>query len=190
MGKPATISSLAPAPETASRLLVGYVGRSHGVVGEVKMVFVTDNPDRLCDLEEVFVGFEAERASSFRLQSFRMQQTKRGTIGLIKLEGIDSRESADALRRQSVFVDQASLPPLAEDEYFFDDLVGLSVYSESGERIGLIKEVLELPAHELLVVQREDGRESLFPAVSAFLKEVDVANDRLVIRLIEGLLDL
>jgi len=176
-------------PDPDSRLLVGYIGKCHGIIGEVTLTLVTDDAFRLETLETVFIGDSPDRAKPVRVKSFRLHRTKRGVSALMRFEGVDSRESARALLTHQVFARLADLPPLADDEYFLDDLAGLSVFTEGGERIGIVKEILQMPAHEVLRVMRDGAEDALIPAVPAFIREVNVAQGRLVIELIEGLLD-
>ena len=173
----------------ASLLLVGRVIRAHGVQGEVKVLPETDDPARLLDLATVYLGARAEDARPQAVVSARLQPTRRGPLAILRLEGVDAREAADRLRSLQVYAREADLPPLAEDELFLHDLIGLQVETEEGEAVGVVKDVLEMPGQDLYVVAREGRPEVMIPAVPAFVAEVDLEAERLVIRPIEGLLD-
>jgi 16S rRNA processing protein RimM len=177
----------APGPDTL--LLVGTVLRAHGVRGELKVLPETDDLDRFEAFERVYLGAGPEAVQERRVQSARMQQTKRGQIVILALEGVATREDAEALRALGVYVPEADVPPLADDEVFVHDLVGLAVETDAGETVGTVQQVLELPAQNVLVVARPDGPDVLVPAVPAFVVSIDVAGGTLVIRPIEGLLD-
>ena len=171
-------------------LLMGRVGKVHGVRGEVKVIPETDDPDRFAALKTVFLGRTPEDAAPHSVASVRFQQGKRGAIVVLKLDSINTREEAAALQRKAVFAVEEDLPPLDDDEFFLHDLIGLAVVTEEGEAIGAVKEVLELPAHLVYVVARPDKPDAMIPAVPAFIAEVDVHDaQRLVVRPIEGLLD-
>ena len=171
-------------------LLVGRIGKTHGVRGEVKVIPETDDPERFASLDVVFLGRTPEDAAPHPVTSVRFQQSKRGLTVVLGLEGIETVEQAAALRQQAVFAFEEDLPPLDDDEFFLHDLIGLDVVTEEGERIGAVKDVLELPAHLVYVVTRPDKPDALIPAVPAFIADVDVHGaQRLVVRPIEGLFD-
>lgn len=172
-----------------SLLLVGRVWRPHGVKGELKVYPETDDPERFADLGAVYTGTTPNTAGKMGVESVRFQSTKKGTIVVLKLAGIDSREDADALRKASVYAAEDDLPSLADDEFFLHDLVGLAVESEDGVDIGTVDEVLDLPAQDILVVRRSDGSSAMVPVVAEFIVDIDLVSERIVIRPIEGLLD-
>lgn len=175
--------------ETDSLLMVGRVWRAHGVRGEAKVVPETDDPARFEDLGTVYVGSSPASARIRTVEGVRLQPTKRGTIIIMKLEGIDSREQVDALRRADVFAREADLPALADDEFFIHDLIGLHVVTDKGEPVGKVEEVMTVPAQEILVVSRVGKEPVLIPAVGEFVVELDLEEKRVVVRPIEGLLD-
>lgn len=175
--------------ETDSLLLIGRVWRAHGVRGEIKVVPETDDPARFEDLQAVYVGSSPASARVRQVENVRLQPTKRGTVIIMKLEGIDSREQVDALRRADVFAREADLPALADDEFFIHDLIGLHVVTDEGEPVGIVEEVMTVPAQEILVVSRKGKEAVLIPAVGEFVVEMDLDERRIVVRPIEGLLD-
>ena len=172
-----------------SLLLVGRVGKTHGVRGEIKVIPETDDPARLAALETVFLGQDPDNATPYTVTAVRFQQTKRGPTAVLKLDGIVTLDDAATLRRQGVFAREEDLPPLAEDEFFIHDLIGLDVVTDQGEPVGMVKDVLNLPAHTVYVVDRPGKPEALIPAVPAFIEDLDVEEGRLIVRPIEGLLD-
>lgn len=99
----------------------------------------------------------------------------------LKLSGVGSPEAARALQWKYLEA-QAEDIELAEDEYRTEDLIGLRVETEDDEVLGTVKEVLHLPAHDVLVVG-----EIMIPAVKAFVLKVDVAGGVIAVRLIEGM---
>lgn len=170
-------------------LLIGRIAKPHGLRGECKVIPETDDPDRFTLLKEVLVGPAAESARLFSVTGVRMQHSGRGVTVLLRLHGVTTKEEAAALSRSSVFVRPADLPPLQEDEFFLHDVIGLSVLTEDGETIGVVRDIWEMPASNVYVVTRPGRRDALIPAVPAFIDRVDVAGERLIVRPIEGLLD-
>ena len=170
-------------------LLMGRIGKTHGVRGAVKVIPETDDPARFADLETVFVGKKLAEVMHHTVVSVRVQPTRRGPTVVLKLEGIDTMEAAALLRQHLVFAREEDLPPLADGEFFLHDLIGLDVVTDQGELVGTLKEVLELPANNVYVVARSGRPDALIPAVPTFIDAVDFEGRRLVVRPIEGLLD-
>ncbi len=178
-----------PESQSQNLLLVGRVLRAHGVRGELKVVPEADDPARLEVLSTLYLGTDADRAQPHEVEAVRPQHTKRGTLALVKLRGIDTREAAEALRRRLVFAPEADLPPLETGEAFIHDLVGLDVVTTDGAPVGTVEDVWSGPAHAVYVVARDAKEPAMIPAVEEFVAEVDLEANRLVIRPIEGLLD-
>jgi 16S rRNA processing protein RimM len=169
-------------------LLIGRVGKTHGVRGEVKVRPETDDPERFSALDAVFIGASPEGARPYAVEAARYQQGKRGVTVVLKLAGIDTVDEAAVLRRQEVYAREADLPPLAEDEFFLHDLVGMRVVTSEGVAVGTVRDVLELPAHPVCVVARPGREDALIPAVPAFITALNIDDGTLVVEPIEGLL--
>lgn len=176
-------------PAPGDLVLVGRVGRPHGVRGELKVVPITDDPDRLLGIEQLFIGADAEQAGPFEVQGSRMQRGKRGPVVLVHLKDRATREDAALLQGLLVYVCEDDLP-LDEDEFFLHDLVGLAVRrADDDAAIGTVREVLSMPAQDLLVIARPEGPDALVPLVDEFLEEIDLEAGWIRIRLIDGLLE-
>lgn len=175
--------------DSESLLLIGRIWRAHGVRGEVKIIPETDEPERFEDLTVVYMGRTATTAEPREVESVRFQPTKRGTIVITKLVGVDSRESAEALREASVFAQEEDLPPLEEGEFFLHDLVGLSVLTDEGEQVGTVDDVIAGPAQAIIVVARAGRGSVMIPAVDEFVEDINLEAGRVVIRPIEGMLE-
>lgn len=172
-----------------SLLLMGRIWRAHGLQGEVKVIPETDEPERFEDLPVVFIGRTPSTAEPLDVESVRYQSAKKGTLVILKLDTVDSKDDADALREAMVYARLDDVPPLEEDEYFLHDLIGLRAVLEDGEEIGVVDSVMELPAQDLLVISRKDRKPALVPAVSEFVVNIDLDAGQILIRPIEGLLD-
>lgn len=170
-------------------LLVGRVYRAHGLLGELKVIPETDEPQRFSGFELVYLGGDVEDAVAYPVEKVRFQETKHGITVVLKLAGIESKDAADSIRKVNVYAREDDLPPVDEDEVFLHDLVGLSVITEEGEKIGQVKEVLEMPAQLVYVVVQEGGNEVMIPDVPEFVLDVDIDGGTLTIRPIEGLIE-
>ena len=172
-----------------SLLLVGTCGPPHGVRGEIKVIPETDDPERLADLAQVFVGPSPERTRAYAVEAVRLHPTKRGVVALVRFGRIADRDAADALRGLGVYAAESDLPALDEGEVFLHDLIGLDVVTEDGEAVGTVKDVLTGIAQDLFVVQRDGQPDALIPDVDEIVTEIDLDAERITIRPPEGLLD-
>jgi 16S rRNA processing protein RimM len=159
---------------------VGRIGRPHGLHGEVTVDVRTDSPD------ERFAPGTALAAGE-RTLVVRSSRPHSGRL-LVTFEQINDRDAAAQLRGALLTVDSAALPPTGDPDEFYDhqleDLVAVRV---DGVRLGTVREVVHAPAHDLLVVDTDQG-EHLVPFVRAIVCEVDLAGGRVVIDPPEGLL--
>ncbi|HUY99277.1 MAG TPA: ribosome maturation factor RimM [Thermomicrobiaceae bacterium] len=161
-------------PEFA-RLSIGVIVAPQGVDGAVRMNVWTQFPDRIPKLAQVYLG---EDPQPRRLRSARLQ---RG-LAILSLDGVDTRDAAEGLRGTVVRIDTEQAAPLAEDEYYHFQLIGLDVVDEAGNRLGTLAEIVETGANDVYVVRAEDGTESLFPALKEVVRSVDLAAGRMVVR--------
>lgn len=111
----------------------------------------------------------------------------RGAIVLL-LQGVETREQAEALVGCEVLVDSADAMKLGPDEYFVHDLVGLDVVTDTGRELGRLAEVLEAPANDVYVVRGPRG-ELMVPAVGSVVLGVDLQARRMLIHDLPGLID-
>ena len=105
---------------------------------------------------------------------------------LVALEGINTRNQAEALRGKLFEVPEGDLPRLDEDQYFRFDIVGISVVDENGTSLGKVEEVLETGANDVYIVRDEES-ELLIPAIDSVVKEIDTGAQRMVVEMIPGL---
>ena len=101
---------------------------------------------------------------------------------LVKLEGVDHVDDGRALQFHYLEAPTDFVPELDEDEYRTVDLVGLHVFTTDEEPLGVVKDIFSTPAHDVIVVG-----EILIPAIKEFVKEIDIPNGRMVVKLIEGM---
>lgn len=104
------------------------------------------------------------------------------------LQGISSRDQAHALRDMIVAVEEHELPPLQDGEFYYYQVIGLSVLTTDGEEIGTIKQVFFSGGHDVWVVQK-GKREYMIPATAAIVRWIDIPGKCAVIEPVDGLLD-
>lgn len=109
-------------------------------------------------------------------------------FAILKFKGIDCMEEAEKYRKIPLMVPRSKAVPLGKDEYYTADLMGLIVKDEDGTDIGVLREVLETGANDVYIIDLNDGRELLLPAIRQCVLEVDVEAGFIRIHILEGLL--
>ena len=172
-------------------LVTGRVAKSHGVHGELVVDVRTDSPDERF-AEGTTVRLRHARDAARTLEDVVVGAREHSGRLLVRLEGLDDRAGADALRGWLFVVDSEDLGAAADPDEFYDhELEGLTVVHVDGTEVGVLREVLHTAAGELLAVDRADERgEVLVPFVAAMVPEVDLAARRVVVDPPEGLLEL
>lgn len=154
-------------------LLVGRVVAPFGRVGEVKLLPLTDFPERLPAYESLLLRWPDGRQERRRLEGARPHKG----IWLIKLDGVDSIDAAERLRGAEAWIDAAQVRPLPEGHYYVHDLIGLEVVTPEGERLATVSEVLHGAANDVYV-----AGPYLIPATQDAVLEIDLEGRRLVVR--------
>jgi 16S rRNA processing protein RimM len=165
-------------------LVVGRIGRPHGVRGEVSVDVRTDDPDTRF-APGVVLTADPSRDELTVVKS----RWHHGRL-LVQFEQSNDRVGAEALRGQLLVVDSSTAGPTEPGEYWDHELVGLAVLRPDGTRVGEVQEVIHVPGSELLAVRRDDGGEALIPFVEAMVPTVDIAAGHVVIDPPEGLLEI
>jgi 16S rRNA processing protein RimM len=171
-------------------VVVGRIGRPHGVRGQVTVEVRTDDPDLRFAPGTTLITEPAQRGP-LTVEAMRWHSgTLLLTLTLPDGQVVVDREGADALRNTMLLVPVEALPELEDPDSFYDhQLVGLAAVLPDGTTIGEVTGVRH-EGTELLVVRRAEGPELLVPFVSAIVPSVDLAAGRLVVDPPEGLLDL
>jgi 16S rRNA processing protein RimM len=161
---------------------IGRVRSAHGIVGEVSVEPLTDMPERFSGLARVLL-MHGGRMEEVGVVSAR----RKGSAVLLKLEGTDDRTAAAALVGAELGVRRCDVWPLPEGDHYVFDVVGSSVIGKGGRQVGIVEDVLRMPANDVLVLKTDKG-EALVPATKNVVKQIDVKNKVVVIEELEGLL--
>jgi 16S rRNA processing protein RimM len=162
------------------QLVVGRIGRAHGVLGEATIEVQTDDPD-----SRFKIGNKLNLADGRQLtiRSSRWHNQ----ILLLAFDGIADRNQIEVLRDQFISA-EVDINLLAPGEYHFQQLIGCQVIQHNGDLIGLVDEVIKSPGQDLLSVNRA-GRQVLIPMVKQIVTEIDLAAKKITVNPPEGLLD-
>ena len=178
------LSGMARSTYDSESLLVGVVGRPHGLDGEMTLRAYNNQGANLALVPELIF----ETPGSREVRPLRTAR-RRADGWLVRVEGVASREAAAALTHASVRVRKQALPPLAPGEFFVEDLLGCRVTTEHGDELGTVESIFWNGAHDVLSVvgvavgsPGAKATEHLIPLVPAFLQLVDVPARRVVVR--------
>jgi 16S rRNA processing protein RimM len=150
---------------------VGQVAGAYGVDGAVKVIPLTDFEDRFSPGANVVLEGAVRE----------IEWSRPGHPGLVvKIRGIDNRTMADLFRGHYLEVAEAEVRPLAEGRFYHHQVVGLAVLTSSGQKLGVIAEILERPANDVWV-SRDGAVEHLIPATKDAVVQVDVDAGRVVV---------
>lgn len=160
---------------------VGKIINTHGVKGYVKCMPMTDEPERFEELEYVYT--EKDRMK----RKVRHVWYQKGMVYL-KLEDINDMESAEGFKGTYISIPEDQLGKLPENSYYLFDLDGMDVYSSNGEYLGKISEIYQTGANDVYEVKNKKGS-FLIPAIKDVVKSVNVQDKKMIIDVIEGLLE-
>ncbi|ERI09183.1 ribosome maturation factor RimM [Aneurinibacillus aneurinilyticus] len=165
---------------------VGKLVNTHGIQGEVRVVSETDFPEERYKEGNVLYLFHptmkkpvpltiasVREHKNFHLLTFKnhpyMQDVEKYKGGVLKVRAEDRGE-------------------LPEGEFYFQDIIGCEVFTQEGQRLGIIKEILQPGANDVWVVKPEKGKDILLPYIDEVIKHVDITNQRITVQLLEGLI--
>ena len=157
------------------RICVGAIAGAHGVKGLVKIKSFTEEPDGVAAY-----GPLSDEAGE---REFTLALTGRAK-GLIiaRIDGVEDRNTAEALRGTRLYVERAALPPTADEAYYHTDLIGLEAVGMDGAPVGEVKALYNYGAGDVIEIQRRDKDLLLLPFTKAAVPEVDLEGGRLVVR--------
>lgn len=166
-----------------TQLQVGKIVTTHGLKGEVKVYPTTDDPHRFELLKTVILD---TGRTQLTLEPEKVRYFK--NLVILKFKGLDSIEDVEKYKGASLLVNREDAVDLEEDEYFLADIMGMQVYTDEGEYLGEIYDVLQTPANDVYVIRTEAGKEILFPAVKEYVPEINFDEEKIIVHLIPGIL--
>ncbi len=107
---------------------------------------------------------------------------------VIKFENIDSRDAAEDIRGFKIFLSRKNFPPINDDQFYLADILGFKIFNEKNILIGIVDDILSLQGNDIIVM-KNDNKEFLIPLVDEFLVLFDFEDKKIIVNIIEGLLD-
>jgi 16S rRNA processing protein RimM len=165
-------------------IAIGRISKPIGTRGRMKIFPLTDDNLRFAGLKSVWIGKNTNEA---KRRNINLVQADARQV-VVDLEGIQTPEEVNKLKDRYLFIPKEQAVELQAGTYFIDDVIGCEVITEENERIGIVSDLLALPANDMWIV-RNGSKEFLIPAVKSIIRKVDVKMKRITIKAIEGLLE-
>jgi 16S rRNA processing protein RimM len=164
---------------------VGVIAKARGVIGEMEIVPLGDNAERLAPGQTVYLQKnEGDAIRPYTVADVRRLNDRFGVI----LERVGTPEDAKRLKGYSLMVDAAWLPDLPEGRYYHYQIVGLTVVDGDGKTLGKIEEILTAGGNDVYVV-RDGEKEILLPATDEVVAKIDLPAGRMTVNVLPGLIE-
>ena len=164
-------------------LEIGQIVNTFGIKGFVKVNPWVNDVTRFDDLKKVYIKIRKE------LKTLEIEEVKyHKNQVLLKFKGVETVEQAEMLRNAILEIDRKDAIPLEEGEYFIADLLESEVYTDEGQKLGILEDIFNTGSNDIYVVKNELGKSILLPRIKDVFKEIDVENKKIIVHLIEGLI--
>jgi 16S rRNA processing protein RimM len=164
----------------AERICVAQIGGAHGLRGEVKLKSFTADPMALTGYGPLTTE---DGSATFEIEAVRAAKDHL----IARFRGVDDRDTAERLANVRLFVARERLPPLAAEEFYHADLIGLTAVTADGSEVGTVVAVHDFGAGDIIELQpRAGGTNIMLPFTAAFVPSVDLANRRIVVAPLEA----
>lgn len=166
---------------------VGKIVNTHGIQGEIRVISTTDFED-----ERFVVGktLFVEPPNSDKLIEVTIKtHRKHKNFHLLQFDQYTSINQVEPFKGGLLKISETELGTLEEDEFYYHEIIGCSVFTEEGQELGKVKEILSPGANDVWVIQQKGpGKDILIPYIDSVVKEVKPAEKRITIHLLEGLI--
>lgn len=163
-------------------LEVGQIVNTFGIKGFVKVNPWVDDITRFDNLKKVYIKIRKE-TKQLEIEEVKYHKN----MVLLKFKGIENVEQAELLRNAYIEIDREDAIPLEEGTYFIADLLQSEVYSDKGEKLGILEDIYNTGSNDIYVVKDELGKSLLLPGIPDVIKEVDLENKKIIVHLLKGL---
>lgn len=155
-------------------LIIGQIVKPQGVKGQLKVKVLSEDANRFDNIKTVFMKNDNEYKAVNVLDA-----STRGEFAYIILEDISDRDAAEKCRNEFLYVDRENAIKLEPDRYFICDLIGTTVYTENGDKLGILKDILQTGTADIYCVEGE--RNFMFPAIKKLIDEFDLEAKRIIV---------
>ena len=165
-------------------LEIGQIINTFGIKGMVKIKPFTENTKKRFDnLKKVYIKTKKEK-KEYEIEEIKYHKE----MVLAKFKGIETIEEAEKFRNSYLLINRENEKPLEKGTYYIVDMVGLEVYTDEGEKLGILDDIFNSGSSDIYVVKNELGKQILLPAIKDVIKNIDMENRKITVHLIKGLM--
>ncbi|MCC2529005.1 ribosome maturation factor RimM [Bacillus halotolerans] len=166
---------------------VGKIVNTHGIKGEVRVISKTDFAEERYKPGNTLYLFMDGRQEPIEVtvNTYRLHKQ----FHLLQFKERQSLNEVEELKNAIIKVPEEDLGELDEGEFYFHEIIGCEVFTEEGELIGKVKEILTPGANDVWVIGRKGKKDALIPYIESVVKQIDVSEKKIEIQLMEGLID-
>lgn len=166
-------------------IMIGTILKPVGLRGELKISPLTDFPERFEERRQVTIETKEGQSQPFQIESARYLPP----FVYLRLKGLSSIEEVESLVGGAITIADEERMPLPKGSYYHFEIEGLEVFLEGGAPLGKVDRIIQTGSNDVYVV-RQGKREYLIPALASIVQEINLSENRMVVRPIEGLLEL
>ncbi len=167
------------------KLIIGKIVTAVGIKGEVKIYSYAEELSRFKKLKRLYVGTEEEN-----IEHEILNVKYKGQTVIVKLAGIDERNTAENLKESLVLMAEEDLEELPEGVYYVKDMIGMQVVTDAGRHVGTLNDINTNAPQRLYEVQNENGKLILIPGVDEIILDIDMAKRQILVKEIQGLYEI
>ena len=158
-------------------IVIGKIVAPHGVRGDIRIMPLTDRPEQFLDLS--YLLLEDGRQLTVKAARFHKRMV------LVSTKEITTMNDAELLRDKKILIRAEDLPPLEEGRFYVADLIGLPVFDEEGKHLGTFKDSITTGSNDVYIVAVPGGKDLLIPALKIYVREINLQEKRIVVKLPE-----
>jgi 16S rRNA processing protein RimM len=170
--------------ESEDMFRIGVITSTHGLKGEVKVYPTTDDVNRFKKLKNCVI----------RTKKGDIEVEKSGckffkNMVILSFKEFNDINQVEGFKSCEIYVTREAAVPLEEDEFYIADVIDMDIVDESGEKLGVLKDVMQTGANDVFVIALNDGRELLMPVIKDCVLDIDYGAGHVTVRLMKGMLD-
>lgn len=158
-------------------IVIGKIVAPHGVRGDIRIMPLTDRPEQFLNLS--YLLLEDGRQLTVKAARFHKRMV------LVSTKEITTMNDAELLRDKKILIRAEDLPPLEEGRFYVADLIGLPVFDEDGKQLGTFKDSITTGSNDVYIIAVPGGKDLLIPALKIYVREINLQEKRIVVKLPE-----
>ena len=165
-------------------LVIGKIVNTHGIQGKLRVNSYAESPAVFTSQKFFYVKDEKGVLKKYEVTNAELHKN----VILVEFKGVSSFDEAEELVGASILIEKSKLLPLAEDEYYWFEIIGLKVFTDEGTFLGKVERILQTGSNDVYVIRNKD-KEYLIPAIAEVVTKIDVIKKTMIIHPLEGLFE-